>query len=425
MLNKEKKSIISWILWGIFIRFLIMPFFAHPDLFHINYYPYHFATQGIWNIYSFHKDIFEAMRYSYYPPLCYYAFGSYLYLIKSLLPGLNSLMEGYKNVLLSGGGHIAHILIAGENNYIYRQIFMFKLPYLISDIALVWFLLKLAHIPIRKKIVFLWAFNPVILYATYLFGQFDILPTLFILCALYMGSKGHKYEALFSLGAAAALKNFPIILIPLFVLVLARRLSTRLKLLTAGLLPYLIILVPLYFISHGEVLNMFYTFNLANKFRFTTNSVTYLKLGLMAIGYLAILFRTTSRTKNFDAGANLLDGILLILLLFYTFLFFNFQYFIWITPFILLKAGKDNFTLKCYAIMFLSLVFFKVVNKSMWAGLLAPLNPEFFMSLPSFDSITNKILPSRLIRFGAHFIFVITAVFLWIKLFIRQQDITT
>lgn len=425
MNGKEKKTIISWILWGIFIRLLVMPFFTHTDLFHINYYPYHFATQGVWDIYSFYKDIFKTWGGNYYPPLCYYVFGFYLYLIKLILPGLNYLMEGYKNVFLSGGGHIAHFLMAGENDYIYRQIFMFKLPYLVIDIALVWLLLKLTKDPVRKKVAFLWAFNLIILYATYLFGQFDILPTFFIIWALYLGSKGHKYEALFSLGVATALKNFPIILMPLFVLILGRNLTARLKLLAAGLLPCLVTLLPLLFASHGEVLNIFYTHNIANKFSLRANLLTFFKLGLMAAGYLAILFRSSSHSKDFDAGINLLDGILLTLLLFYIFLFFNFQYFIWITPFILLKAGKDNFTLKTYAIMVLSLVFFKIVNKSMWAGLLAPLNPEFFMSLPSFDSLINKILPIRSVRFGAHFIFVIAAVFLWIKLFIRRQDITT
>jgi len=440
MPNKEKNSIISWILWGIFIRFLIMPFFAHPDLFHINYYPYHFATQGVWNIYSFHKDIFEAMGYSYYPPLCYYVFGSYLYLIKWILPGLNYLMEGYKNVLLSGGGHITHLLMAGENDYIYRQIFMFKLPYLVIDIALAWILLKLGQAPIRKKLALLWAFNPIILYATYLFGQFDILPTFFIILALYLGSKGHKYEALLSLGVAIAFKNSPIVLIPVFVLILGHDLRTRLKLLITGLLPYVIICLPLFLVSHKEVLNMFYTPNLANKFSLTANLLTFFKLGLLCIGYIAILFRITSfnavtcksskttaaplmRTSNGEVYNNLLDGILLVLLLFYIFLFFNFQYFVWITPLILLKVGKDNFTLKCYAIMVLSLIFFKIINKSMWAGLLAPLNPEFFMALPGLNSIINRIVPIRVVRFGAHFIFATTAVFLWLKIFRRPRDI--
>jgi hypothetical protein len=411
-----------------------MPFFAHPDLFHINYYPYHLASRGVWNIYSFNKDLFQTLGYSYYPPLCYYAFGFYLFLIKSLLPGLNHLMEGYKSVLLSGGGHIAHLLMAGENDCIYRQIFMFKLPYLAGDIALAGLLLKLTRLPLRRRIASLWAFNPVILYATYLFGQFDILPAFFLVWALYSASKRHKYEALFSLGIAAALKNSPIVLMPLFILILGRKFSTRLKLLAMGLLPYLIVLFPLFFSNQGELLSMFYTPNIANKFCLKTNFLTFFKLGLMGAGYLAVLFRSTSfrpvrneisSGETRDLYDNLLDGILLTLLLFYIFLFFNFQYFVWITPFILLKAGKDNFTLKTYTIMVLSLFFFKVVNKSMWAGLLAPLNPEFFMSLPGFDSIINRLVPFRLVRFSAHFVFAAAGIFLWIKLFIPPLSTTT
>ena len=62
-----------------------------------------------------------------------------------------------------------------------------KLPYLIFDLLIVYILLKL--FPEKNPgllAVSLWMFNPVNLYATYMMGQFDIIPTFFTILSFYL-----------------------------------------------------------------------------------------------------------------------------------------------------------------------------------------------------------------------------------------------
>ena len=55
---------------------------------------------------------------------------------------------------------------------------LLKLPYFFFDIAIAYLLMGIFKEEKTKKWAFaLWMFNPVNLYATYMVGQFDIIPT--------------------------------------------------------------------------------------------------------------------------------------------------------------------------------------------------------------------------------------------------------
>src|SRR3990167_4482234 len=69
-------------------------------------------------------------------------------------------------------------------------LFLMKLPYFFFDIALAFVLMALFKSESEKKWAFvLWMFNPVNLYATYMVGQFDIIPTFLTVAALYLALK--------------------------------------------------------------------------------------------------------------------------------------------------------------------------------------------------------------------------------------------
>ncbi|KKR71597.1 MAG: hypothetical protein UU16_C0058G0004 [Candidatus Woesebacteria bacterium GW2011_GWA2_40_7] len=93
-----------------------------------------------------------------------------------------------------------------------------KLPYLPFDLGVAALLYKFFKDPKNKFLAFtIWMFNPINLYATYMMGQFDVIPTFLAILTLYFAVKREKYfiAALF-LGLGASFKIFPFLfLVPL------------------------------------------------------------------------------------------------------------------------------------------------------------------------------------------------------------------
>src|SRR3989304_9958718 len=64
---------------------------------------------------------------------------------------------------------------------------LLKLPYFAFDIAIAYLLMALFKTEKEKLLAFcFWIFNPIGLYATYMMGQFDIIPTFFTIACLYL-----------------------------------------------------------------------------------------------------------------------------------------------------------------------------------------------------------------------------------------------
>ncbi|MDP3758137.1 MAG: hypothetical protein Q8Q86_00300, partial [Candidatus Daviesbacteria bacterium] len=121
---------------------------------------------------------------------------------------------------------------------------LLKIPYLIFDLLIGVILFKLFNSPRKSLLAFsIWMFNPVNLYATYMMGQFDIIPTLFIVLSIYFALKGKLEWAALALGGGIAFKLFPVFLVVPLV-ILGKSYPGRLKLLILAILPYLLSIIP-------------------------------------------------------------------------------------------------------------------------------------------------------------------------------------
>ena len=91
---------------------------------------------------------------------------------------------------------------------------LFKLPLLLADLGIFYVLMK--SFPNKRKNVYLFYFlNPVIIYATYIHSQLDIIPTAILVYAVYLLiSNKYVYSAVI-LGLALATKIHIIIALPL------------------------------------------------------------------------------------------------------------------------------------------------------------------------------------------------------------------
>jgi hypothetical protein len=404
------RLLIKWGLIGLFIRLVVMPFTLHPDLLFINYFPYLLSYHGVVDIYAYLKANFSMqiaqLGWFYYAPLTYYTIGFFQFIFRPFTPLMPVWLANIGQVIAQGGGFSQHYVVLTGTEQLFRNLFFLKLPYLVFDFTAAFILLNM--IDQKAKAVFafkLWMLNPVVIFVSYIFGQFDIIPTLFVLLCLFSIKNDKRYSACLFLGIGAAYKNFPFILLLPVILLLGRNWFERVKMLAIGLLPYLMVFIPLYFTSAGYVKAVIFPDVIGQKIG-GSSFISYAQKGFLAVGYFAILlhaYRNHSRGKTLSLA---IKYFAVILLLMYALMAQSFHYFLWVTPMVLLEAVYDRKYLWIYSVMIVCLAVPTFVGKAMFGGLLTPIS-LIFAGLPSFDAILGAILPFNLARSLFLFVFSI------------------
>ncbi len=83
-----------------------------------------------------------------------------------------------------------------NNIYVYRILTLFKLPYLVADIACILILMRLLydHEPLKRLRVFkYWAWNPLVIFITYVFARHEIIGIFVALLAILLAKYNRKY----------------------------------------------------------------------------------------------------------------------------------------------------------------------------------------------------------------------------------------
>lgn len=178
------KLVLGTLFASHYLRELFIPF--------VNYYvlsgyqdPYqHFVAQG-------RTDLFP------YNPLMLYALAVPRQLFSAVLPG-------------------------GVESVTFGHLFVFRLPLLIADLAILSILLS--WFP-REKSRVLWLYwcNPLVLYICYWHGQLDIIPTALFLCALSALRQERYRGAALWLGLALATKAHLLAAAPFFFIYIAQK----------------------------------------------------------------------------------------------------------------------------------------------------------------------------------------------------------
>ena len=219
------------ILAATFFYLFISPFYFHPDIKTI-YYLAHFLGSGVLNIYDFistHKEA-SLLGPFVYPPLAYYLFGI-LYFPINVLAGSNF-------TAWLGMGNDA---VTVDN--IYRYIFLIKLPIISLFIYTGVLLSKLVEKQYKVLVAALWFFNPISIYVVGLMGQFDVIPVFLTVLSLVLVKKKLFWAAV-ALGAGAAIKTYPLLLLPFLAITSSHDRKMQMKLLVIGLIPYLLSVAP-------------------------------------------------------------------------------------------------------------------------------------------------------------------------------------
>jgi Gpi18-like mannosyltransferase len=251
-----------------------------------------------------------------------------------------------------------------------------KLPYLAFDLASAVLLLWLVRQPQPAIRTFkIWLFNPVVLYVSYFFSQFDIVAVFFVILAFYYNQHGRRHAALLALSVAILFKDFAIILVPFFLVLyldqklgLFARFKEFLKVALASTAPVAAQLLmaltqtPFYesanYALTGDQMNGFFGRTLYNRgapgvpliqgfltfigysLRLTSFAPIPDVIYLFPLAYL-MLFVAWILLRGKDAG-KLWNVTVILFLLLYAFNLFHPQWFLWAQPFLIVLVARQG-----------------------------------------------------------------------------------
>jgi len=358
---------------GLLIRLMLMPITFHPDIWAISFSQHLFAYKGVLNIYDYLGNLpkSSSMILNYgrnfftYPPLAYFTLGIFGIVLK---PFFNT---DFVNNL---AGNLPNIL---NDSRLYWHLFLTKFPYLFFDFGILFFLIKLFDDDRKKKMIaLLWIFNPLSLYTTYMIGQFDIIPVFFTILSLYLVKIKKPGWGAFALGIGGAFKMFPLFFLPFLVVTESKNFWNSIKLFAVGLLPFLVTILP--FLSS-------IAFRQTVLFSNQSQKMIFAKIPVSGAEYLSIfvVFYVFFLGIAFLRKADLWKCFMVIMLLFFGVTHYHPQWFLWLSPFLLI-----------YLVTYPRFRFFPVILFFCWFLIMIFFEPSLSVSLfaPICHSL-NKVKP--------------------------------
>jgi len=208
-----------------------------------------------------------------------------------------------------------------------------KLPFIIFDIGIGVLLSFIVQFNNQKKALAIWLFNPFSIWVSSAIGQYDVYLVFFLCLSLFFIQKDKLYLAALALGAGAATKSAPFLLLPLL-LGLAVSFKDRLIILFLSVLPYIITVTP-YIASPSfrkdalfapQMQKIFYA-----NIPLSGGEFILIVPSLILFFYVTYLLR--DRTKE-----DFIAYSILIFLSILAFTHFHIQWFFWVLPFIIIFA---------------------------------------------------------------------------------------
>lgn len=385
--NITKRPWFWWLVLGCLLRIILMPTTLHSDLWGFVSSGYIFVHEKVINIYDyivsqppdsvFIKSIGNIYEYFIYPPLAYFLFGIFYFPVSQFVdPSFIPNLWKDSNSIYS-------------DTSLYLNLFLFKLPYFFLDIGAAYFLSKIFKEERKRRYAFIfWIFNPLTLYATFMVGQYDLIPTLFTILALYFAEKKKFNFSILSLGIGGSFKMYPLLFIFPAAFIFGERFYEKLKYAFLGFLPFFMTIIP--FINSAAFRQMVLFSPKNQKMLFMGLHVSGAEVIYPFVVILTLIFIHAFYVKE---KYEIEDYFLFILLLFFSVTHYHPQWFLWITPFLIIYLIKTNFRyLVLVALLFtgwfLITLFFE---PSLSWGLFNPLNPHLKETLGLSDIVSKYL----------------------------------
>lgn len=264
------------------------------------------------------------------------------------------------------------IFSIGIENIFMKNI-LFKIPNLVFDILGLYFLIKM--FPNRRKYIgVLYFASPIIFYATYMHGQLDIIPTVFLLGALYfLINKRNNITFSLMLALAMSSKLHILAIIPLLYLYIYKKNGFIEATKYIGISFLLTILIILPFFSINSNFLKMVIMNKEQKgvtsifLQYQNNKIYLSMLAIMCIYLKAFSIKKINKNLLYSFGG-VLFSIFLILVLPMP------GWYVWIVPFITIffvNVSMDKY-INIYIYLFLNIlygIYFIFGHKTMYTDL--------------------------------------------------------
>lgn len=374
---KFKFKADSWwvglIIIAVVIRLILAAFLFHTDL--KGHYMEAALTKN--GIAAGYEQGVNQQTPLHYPPVIYILYNTHQF--------INSWMfSPYFEAWLKDGSFL-HL----ENNQnIFRDLLVMKLPIMIFDFLTAFLLILLAPVGKKRLAAALWLLNPFSLYAIYFFGQFDIIAAFLVLTSIYLWHKSKFNISYGVLGLAAAVKVFPLLLLPILLIYDPR--STIKKISGSALFAavFLICLAPI--ITSTIALKSVFLSNLTGGlFKASIDLGGGKTLPIFLVVYFSFLGLLAF---NFLKRPVIEAAIFIVLAFLLTLNNFHPQWMVWLFPILVILLVKKMIGWAESIIFLISYLGLSILinDKFVALGTLKAIN-QSFDSLPSIRTVVDKL----------------------------------
>lgn len=409
--RKQRYLLICILALGLFLRAGLMPVTFHHDMVFLGYVPGHLA-RGETDVFSSYWQKYNPFPGSTatYPPLFFISTAAFRVLENRFSPELDNWLEKcwikYRaDNSGQAGTVVAHSYfdLPGEN-LLFRNLFLLKSHFLLFDALIAALLFLLVSDPKKRLAALgLWAFNPFAIITAYAHGQHDMIITSLLTAALFLAWRGRPGPAVSVLCLGFMIKLLPLLFIPPLALYFCRgNLKQLLRLSLWAAVPLLIVIGPLLAVAGPEIFKFFLHPEATGRVT-DTGMLHILQKTILLAGYLALLYWSLRKGQGVEGKPSYRDMLALfssVLLLLCLGMGLEIRYFVWVTPFLILLSLEDRTT--AWLIGLLALTFFLLrypPYAPLQGRLFAPLYPEYFSSMPSWDSVLRQVItPNDLYR---------------------------
>jgi len=397
--DRVRRLALLWLV-AILVRLLVMPFTMHFDAYQIYSRAAEAAYDGEWFGWS-GQFLVQTLH------------NIWLLLMRPFLPDSAGIWSDTASIAGVGASQEDYARFLAYD-HVFRAVFLLKLPYVVVDLACAWMIGRLV-VPARQfAAMAFWLLNPLVIYATAMYGRHDVLAIAMVLGAMLVlrqVTDTRRLVALALIGLATLTRFFPILLVPVFLL--AHRKSPRqlgVAVLLLGGMAAAVEVAGILLTGSSPTLSILDTYV---HFQYWLDAGIYLRFDdfifIFPLVYVLGLLWLSERGVAIDEVPRISAIIFLVL---FAVTFFHPHYSIWLVPFLALTIASSPRMLAYHAIQVACLlVYFAQWGSWTTWDIWAPLLGDRIASLPDpYEAVSGQIEPR--LFFGL-FRSILTAVSLW------------
>ncbi len=214
------ENFIRLVLVAVLLRIVLMPFFGHVDTLSEARRIFYWDQSGI-----YFDDISRNVTLQF-QLLFYKVFSVFIPNEESLFA-----LEDMSNSTANPIEYFEFV----SSDVIFRVLFIIKLPFFVADLVTAWCVFRLCGSDHgARKATLLWLFNPLMLFAVYIFGRFESIPVMFCALSLLAMQRDRIIWAAIFLGLSINSRELFIFLGPVFVALLCAPGAKQYSLISRG-----------------------------------------------------------------------------------------------------------------------------------------------------------------------------------------------